>query len=508
MAYTYDKKTATTTAYTLNLAGITSISYQQDQAPAAKNDTVSPQWEIKFAVPYGLSMVPSDLAFSWAGANYFARSGQVFRSWNPVTGALTTVGAASDNGRVTLGANPSGAGSNAVTVINAAYDKAGGLSVYQGVFRVPSAPIQANPFQLRAGAKLGTSNNGGILSGDFTGEVDGLRATVKWAVSGLGPGAGEGTPVRADELTYNGVYLQYVPLDVELLGVDTAGLPSDGRVQCYHVGGQALVHHTDTLTLPNPVTKGNAYSLGRARVASVVVRDAVGTRLPGTLYDVDRNVGTVTIKPAADISTYAQPLKVEHRVQDQLQVVTADISGKLMLAGALSHNYPAGSYVSSILRQGDKFARVFNYADRTTWQNSWSATFAGQDVGTASYNSVDHPIQITNRGAITERWAAIFDTNTTVRIVGEKVGQLGAPVSIAAPISPINTQSGPPGSQAPFFTIPVAGWGSGWSVGNVLLWETKACGDAAWIARSVQPGGTEVLDDSATIAFIANVDTP
>lgn len=503
MSYIYNRKVSTTTAYTLNLAGITSISYQSDTAPAAKNETVAPQWELKFSVPYGLSVVPNDIALSWAGANYFARSGQVFRNWSPVTGAMSTVGAVSDDGRLTLGANPTGTGVNSVSVLNAAYDKAGGLDVYQGVFRVPSAPIQANPFQLRAGAEVGSSNSGGILSGDFTGEVDSLRGTVKWAVSGLGPGAGEGTPVRADEVTYNAIFLQYVPLDSDLLGVDTAGLPADGRVPIYRSGGHVVVHNTQVLALPNPLTKGTAYSLGRARLASVVVRDTAGTRLPGTLYDVDRNAGTVTIKVSADISTYAQPLSVEHRVQDELQVLSADISGKLLLAGALSHNYPLGSYVSSKLRQGDRFARVFGYADRATWQNSWDATLAGQDIGAASFNSIDHPITTTNRGAITERWAAIFVNSTTVRVVGEKVGQVLSSAPIAAAIEAINPQTG-----APYWSIPAAAWGGGWPVGGVLLWETQAAGGPAWFARSVQPGGTEVLDDSAVFGYIANVDTP
>lgn len=498
----YVKRIEEVLEFALDVDGVLAFAYQPGSGAIAETLDVTPAWRMDLDPPEGLDLVTTDMAFVWAGVVHFARSGVVYRGWNQSNGAATAVGAASTDGLVTLGNSAPGA-SNATTWHNAAHDARGALDVLGGVFRVPVAPIQAGLFQLQAGAETASANSGGILSGDFLGIVDSLRGIVRWVVADLSSTLGTGTPVRADEVTYNAVYLQYVPLDADLLGVDTSGLPADGKVPIYRAGGHVLVHHTDTLALPNPAVRDNAYSLGRTRVASVVVRDAVGTRLPGTLYQVDRNLGTVTIPTASDLSTYAQPLSVEHRVQDELQVISADISGKLVLAGALSHDYPLGSFVSSKLRQGDKFARVFGYADRTTWQGSWAATFAGSDIGAASFNSIDHPITTTNRGAITERWAAIFINSTEVRIVGEHVGQVIASASIASVIEAINPQT-----SVPFWSIPAAGWGGGFPVGGVLLWETQAAGAPTWIARSVQPGGTEVLDDSATFAYIANVDTP
>lgn len=501
--YVYYRTVSEVVSYTLQLDNITSIGYQPDAATSASAPVIAPSWVIDAEPAIGLATVTNDSAFTWGGTLHFARSGSVYRGWHQGTGAATLVGAIDSNGHITLGSPAPGA-DNAITWHNLAHDKRGGLDVLQGVFRIPQAPVQANPFQLQAGAAIGNANSGGAISGDFIGDVDGQRGIVVWAVAGIGPGPSDGTPVRADEVTYNAIYLQYVPLDAELLGVDTSGLPADGRVPIYRAGGHVLVHHTDTLVLPNPVVRDNAYSLGRARVASVVVRDAVGTRLPGTLYEVDRNTGTVTVPTASDLSTYAQPLSVEHRVQDELQVISADISGKLLLAGALSHDYPLGSFVSSKLRQGDKFARVFGYADREAWLGSWSATFAGSPIGDVSFNSIDHPITTTNRGAITERWACIFLNTTEVRVVGEHVGQVATNQAIAGVIAPTNPQHSP----ATYFSIPAAGWGGGWSAGDVLLFETQAAGAPTFIARSVQPGGTEVLDDSATFAYISNVDTP
>jgi hypothetical protein len=499
----YYKRESSTITFTLDLDGVLQIGYLPAAGAVAQSLDVAPNWQLDLNPPLGLELVTSDAAFTWAGVVHFLRSGIVYKGWHAATGATAAVGAASSNGLITLGATAPGA-SNAVVWSNAAHDARGSLDVLGGVFRVASAPIQAGLFQLQSGALIGTANSGGILSGDFEGLVDSQRGVVRWAVTGLGPTEVEGAPVRADEVTYNAVFLQYVPLDIDLLGVDTAGLPADGRVPIYRAGGGIFVHHTDTFTLPDPVVKGTAYDVGRQRVASLVLRDAIGTRLPVALYDTDKNAGTVTVKVAADISTYALPLKAEHRVQDKMQVARADISGLLELSGALSHNYPVpGSYVSSDLRQGDKFARVFGYADRTTWLSNWAATEAGSNIGTASFNSIDHPITTTNRGAITERWAAIFNSSTTtVNIIGEGVGQIATNVPIAEIIAPIN-----PVTLVPYFSMPPAGWGGGWSAGNVLLWETQACGAPAWIARSVLPGATEVLDDAATIAYLANVDT-
>jgi hypothetical protein len=309
------------------------------------------------------------------------------------------------------------------------------------------------------------------------------------------------TPVDAAALTYNTVFLQYLPLDGTLLGLDTARLPLDGKVPIYRPGGQVIVHNTLITALPNPLTKGTAYSLGRERVAAVVVRTATGQRVPGSLYTVDFNAGTVTVPVGSDISALAQPFTVEHRIEDELMLLRADISGKLDLVAALTHDYPAGtSFVSSKLRKGDLFARAFNYIEQTSWTNVWSDELQGA-APTANFNQIDFPISVTNRGAITEQWAVIFTGATQVRVVGQNVGQILTNVSITAPIAPLNPQTG-----APYFEISELGWGGGWAAGNVLRFNTAAAGGPAWVARTVLQGPPTVASDAATLAFRADVD--
>jgi hypothetical protein len=90
-----------------------------------------------------------------------------------------------------------------------------------------------------------------------------------------------------------------------------------------------------------------------------------------------------------------------------------------------------------------------------------------------------------------------------VNVYGENVGLVLSNVPIADVIEAINPQT-----SVPYWSIPAAGWGGGRSAGNVLLWETEAAGGPVWFTRSVLPGAAAVLDDSATLAYISDVDTP
>ncbi|MDO8903963.1 hypothetical protein [Hydrogenophaga sp.] len=490
------------TAFPLDRDNLIEIGYLPTGGGAAESFAIAPSWFIDTNPPLGLAIVTNGMAFNWAGQVHFTRDGVLFRGWAATTGIAEAAGSASSDGRLNFTSVPAG-GTNSITWSNAAHDARGGLDIFGGVFRVPRAPLQAGSFQLQVGSLIGNANSGGVISGDFTGLVDFARGIIYWEVAGVGPGPAEGTAVRADEVTYNAVYLQYIPLDETLLGLSTARLPIDGKVPIFRSGGQVIVHNTLTTALPNPLTKGTAYSLGRERIAAVNVRTAAGVRVPGALYTVDFDAGEITVPVESDITGYDQPFTVHHRIEDELLCARADISGALDLVAGLTHNYPADtSYVSSKLRKGDLFSRVFNYLERTTWSGDWSDTLGGSEP-TASFNNIDFPIVVTNRGAITERWAVIFTGATLVRVVGQNVGQVLTNVSITEAIEAINAQT-----DVPYFSIPALGWGGGWSVGNVLRFNTQAAGSPAWIARTVLQGPATLASDSATLAFRSDVDAP
>jgi hypothetical protein len=120
----------------------------------------------------------------------------------------------------------------------------------------------------------------------------------------------------------------------------------------------------------------------------------------------------------------------------------------------------------------------------------------------AQFNEGQYPILTTNRGAITERWALIFTNTTAFNIVGESVGVIGTG-NTAAACAPVN-----PATGAAYFTLPALGWGSGWAVGNVLRFNTAACGAPFWPIRTVLQGPASVDSDVFSIAFRGDVDRP
>ena len=499
----YYKKTSSVTAFALDLDGVIQIGYLPAAGATAQSLAVAPSWRINAEPPVGLSVVSNGVAFLWAGVVHFSRDGALFRGWAAATGIATAAGSVSSDGLITLGATAPGA-SNAVTWVNIAHDARGALDVLGGVFRVATAPIKAGSYQLQAGDDIGTANSGGVISGDFTGLVDFQRGITTWAVAGLGAGDAEGVPVRADEVTYNAVFLQYVPMDEALLGISTTRLPIDGRVPIYRAGGQVVVHNTLTTALPNPLTKGTVYDLGRERIAAVTVRTAAGVRVSGALYEVDFDAGTIVVPVESDLTGLDQPFTVHHRIEDELMVLRADISGKLDLVGnGLTHAYPADtSFVSSKLRKGDLFARAHNFFEQETWTDEWSDSLIG-DAPTAQFNHVDYPPVVTNRGAIEERWALVRTGATTVNVLGEHVGQVLTNVSTTAAIEPMN-----PNTDVPYWSIDPLAHGGGWAVGEVLRFNTAACGAPCWEALTVLQGPPTVASDRAVVAFRADVNAP
>jgi hypothetical protein len=484
---------------TLQNAGLTSISHSAGVVAPGTGLSVTPtNWTAKLQIAAGLAMQDSDLAFECGNSVYYGLANVLAKGWKAGTGLpdVENCGNATSTGAITVTSLPSN-GVNSLSFANAAVNKSGDLRVSQGVFRVASAPLKAGVFQLQSVAQVAQANGAGVISGGgFTGLVDYARGIVTW---GRLTGGFLANMVQADALSYNAVFLQYLPLDSSLLGLETARLPLDGRVPIFRAGGLVVVHNTQTYAVPNPLTKGTAYNIGRSRLASVKIKTATGVTVSSALYTTNLDTGTVTVPAGSDISALPQPWSLEHRIEDLVVCSEADISGKLKFTRALTHAFPAGtSFVSSALVAGDAFGRVYNVFDQATWTGAWSDALIG--AGTlASYNTIDYPPITTNRGAVKERWALIFTSNTAFRVVGENYGEVGTG-NINTLCQPNNTATG-----VPFFSIPVLGWGGGWSAGNVLRINTDACGTAIGVVRTVLQGPDTLASDKFTLALRLDV---
>ena len=180
------------------------------------------------------------------------------------------------------------------------------------------------------------------------------------------------------------------------------------------------------------------------------------------------------------------------------------IDGRLAFAGRVSHDYPAGeSSVSSALRMGDLKARVSLLFDQQSWTGVWSDALIG-NAADPTFNDIDHPITVTNKGAVTERWRLQIASNgSAYSLVGEHVGQIVTGQSLSADCAPL----GPSGE--PYMTIPAAGFGAGgWPAGSVIRFNTIAATFPFVAIRTVQMGAETVLDDSFEIAVLVGVDRP
>jgi hypothetical protein len=459
----------------------------------AQSKTVTLTYELSLLASAGTALSVSDMAFLLGGELYTAKGGVLRKGWTVGAGGFASAGSVSGGGQVRIDATPANR-VNTVAFRNAAINLAS-PRISAGVFRTASAPLKTGVFQLGNGSGVASSaNSAGELSGSsLTGLVDFQRGYVRWS----------GFSTRPELLRYNAVFLQYLPLDRTLLGLDTVRLPLDGKAPIFRTGDLDVVHNTLSTQLPNPLTKGDTYDLGRERIASVRVKDALGAVVPSSLYVAALDAGEFVVPVDTDLTPYTQPLTVEHRIEDMLLCSQADISGQLTFTRSLTHHFPAGSsFISSALPFGDLFSRAFGYFEQATWTGVWSNAVIGSAPSAANFNEGAYPVVTTNRGAIEERWALIFTGTTAFRIVGESVGEIGAGnnASVCAPINPA--------TGAPFWTLDPLAFGAGWAAGNVLRFNTAACGAPFWLVRTTLQGPATLDSDVFSIAFRGDVDRP
>jgi len=363
-------------------------------------------------------------------------------------------------------------------------------------FRTAGAPIRLGSLFVQATAVDGTalsatSDTGGVLTGT---DVSGLVQQDVGVVS-----VTFARDVLPGTVRYSAVVTSNVSLDASLLGLDPIRLPLDGRVPIFRPGDVAVIHNTQSVTLTNPVTAGSSYTVGRTGLSDLWLVSAAGVRVDPAQYTVDLATGTVTMANPLTLTGVTQPLVAKHRVEDMLLVADTQIDGTISSASPLTHNYgTTGTFVSSALLFGDLAARVSNVFDQATWTGQWLDSLTGGEAS-AQYNDILHPLEVSNAGAITERWRLQFTGATTFQVIGENSGVIGTG-STGADCGPVN-----PLTSLPYFIVRASGWGSGWSVGNNLRFNTVSAAAPIWMVRTILPGAT-LSGDSLDIQLRGDVD--
>ncbi|MDH6168120.1 hypothetical protein M2282_003271 [Variovorax boronicumulans] len=481
-----------------------------------------PRLSIALLPTFRETAVPGSVNFTLGGKTFFDRAGSIYSDLDPTTGAGTLAGSF-DYATCTASLTTWPASGSTDVMVNSLLTTLDGQPVEYVVFRTPVAPVRTGSLQLLATRLNGGTVNvtadasGTIVGPDVLGTFDYSTGVAKvrfgsWVVAAGNEGEiwyradAVGTdgkiwkpaPVFASTIRYNAVAFTYLPLDASLLGLDPVRLPQDGRVQIFRKGGLVVIGNTKRMGAA-VVSAGQTLNVGRERLSSLRVIGSDGLTIVGG-YTRNLDAGTVTFN---DVTGYAQPVEVEHRIEDMLGVSDVQNNGRLAFTRRITHDYAAGeSYVSSALMTGDLKARVSTFFDQQTWTGLWADELIGNPAD-AGYNDIDFPLLVTNKGAVTERWRMQFTSTTTYNLIGEHLGQIVTGQSINVDCEPMNTAAG-----APYVSIRAAGFGNGWGNGQLIRFNTVAATVPFVVIRTVQMGAETVLDDSFELLVRIGVDRP
>ncbi|WP_417705317.1 hypothetical protein [Rheinheimera aquimaris] len=361
--------------------------------------------------------------------------------------------------------------------------------VYSASFTVPYREVVNSSLYISVEASAGglvtasADNNGNITGTNVTGSIENGFVSLTFTV-----------PVKASTLSYNIDEVSVLVPPTALYGINSLRIPNDGAVPLFRPFGVICIAHNQFTQYPSLTA---AQAISRRPNSFIDIVDAEGASLWHPLqqhYEYDKDTGEVTI---VDVTGFTAPFELIDTLSE-LALVTNVEPNQLKIAAPLVGSYPAGSIVSSVCQLGDMQALVGNLFDQEIWNGIFIDSIQGNPA-TASYNGVDHPIEVVNQSAINERWAIQFlGSSTAFRCVGEKVGQVGTG-DIMNDFAPINPNTG-----QPYFVIRSTGWGGGWQSGNVLRFNTASASPPTVLLRSVSAGHSAIDQDSIRLHFRGN----
>lgn len=438
-------------------------------------------------------VVAGSVMFDFSGRQYVDRNGTLYSDVSYINGSGTPSGTLNyETGLATL--TDWTEGEAVGLTLRAGLMVRGRWTADRVSFRTAGSPLRPASLFLQCTAADGdllastTDQNGVITGGGVTGEVEQTMGVVT---------AEFPKPVMPSTLRYSAVVLSNLPLDADILGLDPVRLPSDGRVPIFRPADVVVVHHTASYNAGTP-TAGSTITVGRTDLSALWLEDANRKKLAEGMYAVDLAAGTATMAADLDLTGYVPPIAARHRIEEMGLLSDVQINGVVSLTAPLVRDFPEGSFLSSALLYGDLQARATNLFDQQSWTQVWQGTVIGAGA-TAQYNDIDYPVEVLNNGAITERWRLHFTTTTSFQVIGENLGVI-ATGTTGADLQPINQLT-----DLPYFTLRADGWGSGWSAGNQLRFDTIAAAPPTWVARTVLPGAT-LTGDSFDAQLRGDVD--
>jgi len=476
--------------------GSTTVYYQlaAGSESAAQDVCVASDQAWKFRLSTEGQVVPGSVVLEIDGVYWFDDGGgRLLRNYNASTG-VGTVDGSIDYSTATVTINHYSGRPLTATVTPIACLIGDDWSVIKASeFRTIAAPLRPNGFNVRANDPATNTQYNGNADNEGTVTGDGITGSVN-----LQNGVASLTfpyPVLASTLFYNAVSYKQIPLNPDILGLDPVRLPADGRVPILRDADILVLTHTQSDLIDTP-SDGLVINAGRDKLYDAWIEDETGVRLAAAQYTTDLDAGTATLASpftAEDEESNALTGDVYfvHRVDDMALCTEARIDGTLQLAQPIYHDLPAAdTWVASAVYLGNLRARVKDWESYTTDPGDYDG--AGTPTN-AQYNLIAYPVAIDNRGSVPDRWKIKFTSTTSFDLFSEHRGLIESG-SIAVDFSPANPQT-----ATPYFTIKADGWGTGWSTGNTLRFDTDAAAAPLWLIRTVLPGLATVDDDQMKI---------
>lgn len=304
---------------------------------------------------------------------------------------------------------------------------------------------------------------------------------------------------KTDSMKYNAVAFTFLPLDKDLIGVDTVKLPQSGLIPSYRKGDLILVKAERTIEY-DALLPSTLYAIGLSRLTRIELVDSLGAKLDKTKYTVDLDAGTFTTNSNFSTLNYQAPFKAIYKYQDMAVATDVQISGDITLSKVLTHDYKAEeTLVSNAIVMGTMQARVSNLFTQQNWNSKFLDYREGNDT-VFKYDTALTPIEVTDADSIQERWAIVFVNSTNFELIGENIGKVanGTTLEDFMPLNPV--------TKKPYFIMRKSGFSNGATTGNVLRFNTSGANYPVWVVRTVLQSDSQIIDHKFSLEFKGNKD--
>lgn len=472
------------TSYLLTERTVTGVSVYIEQAAASRIADTAVRTVSVTETPSNLSAsiyngtqggapVFNTWAFEIGGVKIIERNGTLYRNWDYAKGAGEAVGRLTEGGEITFTAENL---DFAALKITAGILAKNTERVYAYAGRTEAAPVKPESFTVYAVANGQTVSGRADADGHITG---GITGSIHYETGFYQIAASDG--LIAETLRYNAVTQDHIPLDSSIIGIDSVRLPADGRVPVFRKGDMVVIGNRLKQDLGQTFTGGQTVALARQNLDRACLLDAQGRHVSAEKYSIDLAAGKLTFAEPLSLAGHTLPLTAVLAWEEENRITAADVSGRLKLQTPLTRDYPQeGTYVSSALVGGDLLVRATEPFAQKTWDGVWAEAVRGDPV-LARLNTANYPMALKSNGAVTERWLIRFTGESTYQLYGETLG-LVVQGDIVTDLAPPN-----PATGKPYFTLPSAAFGGGWSAGNCIRFDTYGTPMPVWILRSVQP---------------------